>query len=141
MKKDGIKEAAKLLSGLDYQSRANVLEIMAKHDPVLTEKLRNNLVALDDLCYLTEKMLQELLREIDLKDLGLALRIAGPKLCDHILSIVSRSIKSELNEVLRGDPQPVSQVNEAADRILAIVKRKVEKGELILDKDGSEKYV
>lgn len=134
--KGGIEEAAKMLAGLDRQGRENVLKIIAEKDPQMADNLRKNMITIEDLQYLTVKMLQELLREIDLNDLGMSLRIASVELKSHILNNVSSSIRKDLEDVLLGPPQSVSSVNEAADKVMEVVLKKVDKGELVFNKDG-----
>ena len=134
--KGGIEEAAKMLAGLDREGRENVLNIIAKKDPTMAENLRKNMVTLEDLKYLTVKMLQELLRDIEIGDLALALRISSDELKAHILQNVSSSLRKDIEDVLLGPPQSVSNVNEAADKVLEIVLKKIDKGELVINKDG-----
>lgn len=139
--KGGIKEAAKLLAGLDFENREKVLEIIFKEDPVMADLLRQSMVLLEDLNFLTVKMIQELLRDIQIEDLGLTLRICNQDLRDHFLNNISSRLKEEVLEILNGPPRPVEKVQEAADRILEVVRKKVDKGEIVLNKDGSEEYV
>lgn len=136
--KGGVEEAAKMLAGLDRKGRENILEIIAVKDPQMAEALRKNMVTLDDLQFLTVKMLQELLREIDLNDLALALRIASSNLKQHILGNVSSSMRKDIEEILLGPPKSVSSVNEAADRVMNVVLKKIDKGELVINKNGEE---
>ncbi len=134
--KGGIEEAAKMLAGLDRKGRENVLEIIAKKDPEMAKSLRKNMVTLEDLRYLTVKMLQELLRDIDINDLALALRISSDELKAHILQNVSSSLRKDIEDVLLGPPQSVSNVDEATDKIMEVVLKKIDNGELIINKDG-----
>jgi flagellar motor switch protein FliG len=134
--KGGIDEAAKMLAGLDRQGRENVLEIIGEKDPQMAEKLRENMVTIEDLRFLTVKMIQELLREINIGDLALALRISSPELKTHILQNVSSSIRNDIEEVLLGKLQSVSTVNEAADKVMEVVLNKISKGELVINKNG-----
>lgn len=136
--KGGIEEAAKMLAGLDRQGRENVLKIIAEKDPEMAETLKKNMVTLEDLQYLTVKMLQDLLRDIDIADLALALRISSDKLKSHILQNVSSSLRKDIEDVLLGPPQSVSTVNEAADKVMNIVLKKIDKGELVINKDGEK---
>lgn len=134
--KGGIEEAAKMLAGLDRQGRENVLKIIADKDPQMAEKLKKSMVTIEDLRFLTVKMIQELLRDIDLNDLALALRISSPELKTHILQNVSSSIRKDIEDVLLGKLQSVSTVNEAADKVMEVVLRKISKGELVINKNG-----
>lgn len=130
--KGGLKEAAKLLQGLSGQQRERVLNEIRAQDPVMAEKIQREMVQFEDLQYLSIKMLQELLKEISLKTLGKALRIGSLELRNSILSRVSASMKREIEEVLLGPPMPVDLVEEARTQIMAVVLKKVEKGELVL---------
>jgi flagellar motor switch protein FliG len=136
--KGGIEEAAKMLSGLGHEQGEKLLNIIAEKNPAMADELRTNMVTLEDLKYLTVKMIQELLREIDLKDLGLALRIGSTELKEHFFKNVSKSICQELADVLQGPPQAVSKVQESADKILILVREKIAKGEIVLNPLGEE---
>lgn len=139
--KGGVREAAKLLAAIPPKQREGVIEILIKRDPVLTEELKKHLVMFEDLRYITVQMLQELLREIDIRDLALGLRIGSKELIAHITSNLSSMMRDEINEVLSGPPQSVNKVQEAQERIMMVVRRKVDKGELVLSSQGSEEYV
>ncbi len=137
----GVKEAAKMLAGLSKSAREKVLEIISKKDPRMAEALHKSMYTFEDLKYLTQLMLIELLREIKISDMGLALRIASNDLKDFILNNSPRGMRQEMEEILLGPPQLASKVEEAQDRIMTVVRAKIDKGQLIIDKNSSEKYV
>ena len=136
--KGGIKEAAKMLSGLDGAAQERVLEDIAKRDPDMAEKLRKNMITFEDLQFLTVKMLVELLQEIDLQDLALGLRIASKELKEYVLGNISNNMRKEIEEVLLGPPKSVSQVNQSIEKIMEIVRKKASKGQLIFNKNNEE---
>lgn len=136
MKKiDGMKQAVELLNALGPSERKSLLENMRKRDPEMTAFLEENLLSFEDLKNLSIKQLAELLREIDLKDLALGLRIGSEALKSHILNNVSSHMREEIESVLLGPPQPVNKVEEGVSKIMKVVKMKVEKGELVLNDD------
>ena len=137
----GVKEAAKMLAGLSKSAREKVLELISKKDPRMAETLHKSMYTFDDLQYLTPMMLIELLRDIKMADLGLALRISTPALKDHIMKNTPRGMRQEIEELLLGPPQLASKVEEAQERIMVIVRAKIDKGQLIINKDSSETYV
>lgn len=130
--KGGPLEAAKMLAGLDRQQRENVLKEIAAKNPEMAALLRQNMVTFEDLQFLTVKMLQDFLREIDLKKLGLALRVGSEELRSHILSHVSSGMRGDIEETLNGPPQPVSKVNEVVGEIMQVVHRMVDTGKLVI---------
>ncbi len=137
----GVKEAAKMLAGLSKSAREKVLEIISKKDPVMAQTLHKSMYTLEDLQYLTPIMVIELVRSIKVPDLGLALRIASPELKNHFLKNTPRGIRQELEEILMGPPQLTSKVEEAQERIMAVVREKIDKGQLIINKDGSDTLI
>jgi flagellar motor switch protein FliG len=136
--KGGIKEAAKILSGLDGTAQERVLTEIAARDPEMAEKLRKNMITFEDLQYLTVKMLVELLQEIDLQDLALGLRIGSSELKESVLKNVSNNMKKEIEDVLLGPPKSVSEVNQSIEKIMVIVRAKAAKGQLIFNKNNDE---
>ncbi|MFA6235887.1 MAG: FliG C-terminal domain-containing protein [Bacteriovorax sp.] len=137
----GVKEAAKMLAGLSRSAREKVLEIISKKDPHMAEALHKSMYTFDDLQFLTPVMLIELLREIKISDMGLALRISSNELKDFILKNSPRGMRTEMEEILTGPPQLASKVEEAQERIMTVVRAKLDKGQLIINKDSSEKLV
>ena len=136
--KGGVKEAAKLLAGLDLQAQERVLNDISKKDPQMAEALRKNIITFEDLQFLTVKMLVELLQEIDIQDLALGLRLASSELKNFVLGNVSKNIRQEIEDVLLGPPKSVTQVNQAIEKIMTIVRDKTAKGQLIFNKDDEE---
>lgn len=137
----GVKEAAKMLAGLNPSERVKVLALISYKDPKMADALKLHMVTFEDLKFITVKMLVELTREIDLADLALALRIGSEELRDYILSNVSKSMREEINEVLLGKPQAVSKVEESMAKVMFVVRAKVDKGELIFSDPDDDEYV
>lgn len=137
----GVKEAAKMLAGLSRSAREKILEIISKKDPHMAQALHKSMYTFEDLQHLTPVMLIELLREIKISDMGLALRISSNELKDFILKNTPRGMRQEMEEILLGPPQLASKVEDAQERIMSIVRIKLDKGQLIINKESSEKLV
>ncbi|MFZ8933007.1 MAG: FliG C-terminal domain-containing protein [Bacteriovoracaceae bacterium] len=128
----GIKGAIKVLNALDPMQRDKVLEIITAQDSILAEELKKNLVSLDDITQITVPMLVDFTREISLKDLGLALRVAQEETKDFILENVSASMKEEIEEGLLGKPVPLKDALIALEKVMIVFREKVEKGDIVL---------
>lgn len=137
----GVKEAAKLLAGLSRAAREKVLEIISKKDPQMARTLHKSMYSFEDLQYLTPLMMIELLRSIKIPDMGMALRIASPELKNHVLKNSPKAMRQEMEEILLGPPQLASKVEEAQERIMTLVREKIDKGQIIINKDSSETMV
>ncbi|MCM2351521.1 MAG: hypothetical protein NDI69_15975 [Bacteriovoracaceae bacterium] len=138
---DGLKQAVEMLQGLDLAAQQSLIAEIARRDPEMAIKLKQNLVTFDDLQYLTVSMMKRLLQEIDLDVLGLALRGANKDLSAHLLNMFSTNMRRDVEDILKGKPRPLSDVLDAQKKIMDVVHRLREKGEIILSKDKSEKYV
>jgi flagellar motor switch protein FliG len=138
---DGLKQAIEMLQGLDLASQQSLIAEIARKDPEMAIKLKQNLVTFDDLQFLTVSMMKRLLQDIDLNILGLALRGANKETVNHLLSMFSTNMNNDVEDILKGKPRPLSEVMEAQKKIMDVVHRLRDKGEIILSKDKSEKYV
>ena len=138
---DGIKQAVEMLQGLDLAAQQDILADIARRDPEMAIKLKKQLVTFDDLQYLTVSMMKRLLQDVALDDLGLALRGCSKEVSNHLLNMFSSGMKRDIDDILRGKPRPLSEVMEAQRKIMDVVMKLREKGEIVLSKDKSEKMV
>lgn len=137
---DGFKQAIEMLQGLDLAAQQSLLADIARRDPEMAVKLKQNLVTFDDLQFLTVSMMKRLLQDIDTEVLGLALRGANKQLTDYLLSMFSTNMKRDIEDILKGRPRPLSDVMEAQKKIMDVVLRLREKGEIVLSKE-KDKFV
>lgn len=130
-----------MLQGLDLAQQQSLIAEIARKDPEMAIKLSKSLVTFDDLKYLTVTMMKRLLQDIELDDLGLALKGANKEVTDHLLNMFSTNMKRDVEDILKGKPRPLSEVMEAQSKIMTVVHKLREKGEIVLSKDKSERYV
>ena len=83
IKIDGLKQAIEMLQGLDLAAQQTLIAEIARKDPEMAIKLKQNLITFDDLQYLTVSMMKRLLQDIDIDVLGLALRGANKETVDQ----------------------------------------------------------
>ncbi|MFZ4714177.1 MAG: FliG C-terminal domain-containing protein [Bacteriovoracaceae bacterium] len=137
----GVKAAVEMLQRLPIPMRDKILSDIEKKDPRIHEYLKNNLVTFPDLIYLTPQMMRELLREVALEDLGLALRGSSPNVVEHFLTNMSENNGKDLSDILRGKPRTLNDVQAAQEKIMLVVTKKIAEGKIVLSREGSEKLV
>ena len=130
-----------MLQGLDLAAQQSLIAEIARKDPEMAIKLKQGLVTFDDLQYITVSMMKRLLLDIDLNDLGLALRGANKETVNHLLEMFSTNMRRDIEDVLKGKPRPISEVLGAQSKIMAVILRLRDSGEIILSKEKSEKLV
>jgi flagellar motor switch protein FliG len=132
MKIDGFKEALELLQGMNSEEQKRIISDISKDNPELANALENNMVSINDLIYITPKMLVEFLRGLDRDDLGRSLRLANPKTKEHLMSILPSSIGNDIKDIVEGAPLPVEKVQESMNIVLTHMKTLMSEGKIIL---------
>lgn len=134
----GVESAAQMLSGLDKENRDRVLEIMSKKDPQMAELIKMNLVQIDDLKNMTVSMLQDFMKEVDLKDLALALKFADKTTVNFFCQNLSKSMALEITDILDIQKVQKSTAQQSYQKVMDKVRLLVDKGTLILNKDSDQ---
>jgi flagellar motor switch protein FliG len=138
----GVEHLAALLANVDRSTERLILDHLDKNAPELAAEVRKLTFTFDNLIQLDDPSLQRVLREVDAKDLGLALRGVGEDLREKIF----RNLSSRAADMLREDiavsgPVRRSQVEEAQQRIVNVVRRLEESGDLMLQRGGDDVLV
>lgn len=134
----GPKAASELLSHLTPSEQKRILSEIKKKDANLAETLEKSMTSVEDLRFITPKMLAEFLSQIKISDLALSLRICSEDLKAHLQKNVSNSICRELDDIIKGPPISVKKVQEAQSRILDKMREKLAKGELVISRKRDE---
>jgi flagellar motor switch protein FliG len=135
----GVDSLAEILNSAGRSAERTVIEGLAGLDPVLADAVRLRMFTFEDLIELEDRDIQLILREVDQKDLVLALRGVAEDLKEKIL----RNLSQRGAEMLREDmevspPQRRAVVEEAQGKVVAIVRRLEEDGTIILRSGGAE---
>jgi flagellar motor switch protein FliG len=114
-----------------------VLESLSERDPELAEGIKNQLFVFEDVIKLDDRTIQRVLRDVDQKDLVLALRGAKPEVREHILTNMSKRAAQLLEEELAlSQPARLSSVEGAQQRIVNVIRRLEEAEEIVISRGG-----
>ena len=118
----------------------NVLDQMDGQDPEVAEGVRNLMFVFADINKLTDREIQTLMREVDQKDLVVALKAASEELKDKILGNMSERVRTFITEEMEFQgPMRLSEVEEVQLRIVQQVRQLEEQGQItIVRGDGAE---
>ena len=116
-----------------------LLEGVGERDAALCEQIQNLMFVFEDLSGLDDKSLQRLLREVDAKQLALALKAASTELKDKILGSMSQRAVAALNEEMEFmGPVKMRDVEAAQTAIVTQVRKLEETGEIVLSAGGDD---
>lgn len=138
----GAEFMAKVLSQADRGTEKAVLEALDERDSELATEVRRLLFTFEDIKTLDDRSLQRVLREVVLKDIPLALKNAPTELQEQIF----RNLSQRSTEVLREEmgllgPVRARQVQEAQQRIVAVIRRLEEQEEIIIERGGESDLI
>ena len=129
----GPKVVADMLNMTGSSVEKNVLDQMDAQDPQVAEAVRNLMFLFEDIAKLTDREIQTLLREIDQKDLTIALKAANEEMKDKVLGNLSEETRTFITEEMELlGPMRLSEVEEVQLRIVQQVRQLEEKGQITI---------
>ena len=135
----GVKALAEILNHTDRPTERNILDRLAESNADLAEQIRLLLFTFEDIVKLEDRHVQLVLREVDQKDLALALRGVPQDVKEKVLKNMSQRGAEMLREEMEFQPpQRRLVVEEAQGRIVSIIRRLEEQGDLILGRAAGE---
>src|ERR1700742_2994356 len=133
----GIKSLADILNHSDRSTERNVLDELAKADGELAEEIRLLLFTFEDVVKLDDRSIQMVLKEVDQKDLAIALRGVSEDVRGRIFGNMSeRGAELLKEEIDFQPPQRKRVVEEAQGRIVGVVRRLEEAGAIVISRGG-----
>jgi flagellar motor switch protein FliG len=131
-----------LLANVDRTTERVILDHLDKNAPELAAEVRKLTFTFENLNMLDDPSLQRVLREVDAKDLAMALRGVEEGLRDKIFKNLSSRAADMLREdISASGPVRVRQVEEAQQRIVSVVRRLEESGDLVIQRGNDDALV
>ncbi|MCL5256739.1 MAG: flagellar motor switch protein FliG [Chloroflexi bacterium] len=138
----GLEFLVKILNRVDRSTEKGILERLEESDSELTENIRKLMFVFEDIGQLDDRSLQRVLRDIDTKDLAMALKGSKEDLKERIF----KNMSARAAEMLRDDiavsgPVRLRAVEEAQQRIVNVVRRLDEAEEIVISRGGDDVIV
>ena len=135
----GPKVVADMLNLTGSSVEKNVLDQMDAQDPEVAESVRNLMFVFEDISNLTDREIQAVMREVDQKDLVIALKAASEELKEKVLGNLSERVRTMLTEEMEFlGPMRLSEVEEVQLRIVQQVRQLEEQGQITIVRGDSE---
>lgn len=138
----GVESVAEMLNLADRSTEKNILESLETEDPDLVEQIRRLMFVFEDVILVNDKGIQAVLREIDNDELSLALKTASEDLMEKIFRNMSeRAVELVKEDMEYMGPVRITDVEAAQQRIVDVVRRLEDAGEIIIAGRGGEKEI
>jgi flagellar motor switch protein FliG len=133
----GVKEVAEILNRTERATEKNIMTELEERDPELADEISRLMFTFDDLIYVDDGGIQKALREIDQKDLALALKHVDEDVKEKILKNMSTRARDMIAEEMEYmGPVRLRDVEEAQQKMVGVVRRLEEAGEIIIEGRG-----
>jgi flagellar motor switch protein FliG len=135
----GVNTLVNILNMATRSTEKAILEGLEAEDPMLAEEVRKRMFVFEDIVKLDDLSIQRVLREVQSKDLALALRGANEEVRERIF----RNMSKRASEMLRDElqymgPVRLRDVEEAQQRIVKIIRNLEESGEIVISRGGED---
>ncbi len=136
----GPKSVATILNRTNVTLSKDIIAGIEERDPEVAQEIKRLMFLFEDIIHLQDKDIQRILKEVDRKDLSLALKIADEKVSSKIFSNMSERAADLLKEELQFmGPVKLKEVEAAQARIVDIIKQLEEQEEITISfRGGSE---
>ena len=133
----GPASVAKMLNLTGGTLMKQLIENIAAKSQDIAKEIESMMFVFEDLITIDAKSMQRILREVENRELALALKAASPELKDHIKSNMSERAAEALEEEIEMmGPVRVKDVEAAHSRIIDILRNLQESGEIAVATGG-----
>jgi flagellar motor switch protein FliG len=138
----GIEAVVQVLNGVDRGTERTILDALEIQDPELAEEIKKRMFVFEDIVTLDNRSVQRVIRDVENEDLKLALKVAS----EEVKEVIFRNMSKRMAETFREEmefmgPVRLRDVEEAQTRIVGIIRRLEESGEVIIARGGGDDII
>ncbi len=133
----GVEPIADMLNLMDKNSEKNIMARVEEKDPELAEEIRKLMFVFEDICFVDDRGIQELLKGVDNTKLVIALKTAPDDVKAKLFKNMSNRAATLLKEDLDSmGPTKISDVEKAQQEIVQQLKDLEAKGKALISRGG-----
>lgn len=138
----GVGTLVDILNAVDRGTEKNIIEELEKDQPDLAEQVREGMFVFEDIIMLDGTSIQRILREVDTRELALALKGSS----EDVAGVVYKNLSKRAAETLKEDiefmgPVRLVEVEQAQQKIVGTIRRLDESGEIIIARGGEDAII
>jgi flagellar motor switch protein FliG len=138
----GVESIVEILNLVDRTSEKQIIEALEGEDPELAEEIKKRMFVFEDIVTLDDRGIQKVLREVDSAELAKALKSVDEEVRDKIFRNMSKRAAGMLKEDMEFmGPIRVKDVEEAQQKIVSIIRKLEEAGEIIISRSDEDELV
>ncbi|MCL2633526.1 MAG: flagellar motor switch protein FliG [Oscillospiraceae bacterium] len=142
MEVGGVNYVADVLNNVDRATEKFIFDELIQRDPRLADEIRQKMFVFEDISILDSVSIQAFLKEVDPKDLAVAIKGSS----SEVAEIIYANMSTRMRESTQTDVEYLSNVRmkdveESQQRIVAIIRRLEDEGVLVISKGGGDEII
>ena len=139
----GVDSVVEILNQVDRNTERNIMEALEAEDAELSDEIRKKMFVFEDILVLSSRDMQLVLRQdIENKELAIALKGSSEDVQNFVFANLSKRLGAMIKEDMDYmGPVRRSDVEEAQQKIVNIIRRLQDAGEIIVARGGSDDLV
>lgn len=138
----GIQSIVDILNAVDRGTEKNIMDTLEVDDAELAEEIRKRMFIFEDIISLDSTSIQRFIREIDNKELAVALKGAT----EEVAGVIYSNMSKRMAEMIKEDmdfmgPVRLRDVEEAQQKIVNVIRKLEEAGEIIIARGGGDEII
>jgi flagellar motor switch protein FliG len=138
----GVDSIVEVLNRVDRTTERTIIENLEVQHPELAEEIKKRMFVFEDIVLLDDRSLQLVLREVDSKELALALKASSSEVAEKIYKNMSKRASEMLREEIEYmGPVRIRDVEEAQQKIVNVIRRLEESGEIVVSRGKGDEII
>ena len=138
----GIQSIVDILNAVDRGTEKFILETLEVQDIELAEEIKKRMFVFEDIVTLDSTSIQRFIREVDNNELAIALKGAT----EEVQEVIYKNMSKRMAEMIKEDmefmgPVRLRDVEESQQKIVNIIRKLEEAGEIIISRGGGDEIV
>lgn len=138
----GIDFMADVMNNIDRSNERYIFDELGQRDQELADTIRKKMFVFEDIVNLDARSIQIFVRECEVKDLVYALKGSNPEVNALIFANMSSRMAENIKDELEITTNlRLKDVEEAQQRIVSVIRRLEEEGQLVISKGGKDEII
>lgn len=138
----GIDALVEILNNVDRATEKTIIEGLEDAEAELAEDVKKKMFVFEDIILLDDKSVQQILKNVENKDLTMALKGSSEEVSEKIFKNMSKRAADNLREDMEySGPVRVRDVQEAQQKIVAVVRKLEESGEIVIARGSEDEMI
>ncbi len=138
----GVQSLVDILLAVDRSTEKHIIETLELKDSELTEEIRKRMFVFEDIITLDNRSIQRVLRDVDNSVLVLAIKGVSEDVSRALFANMSKRLQEMVKEDMEFmGPVRLRDVEEAQQKIVNIVRKLEEAGEIVISRGGGDEII